>query len=90
MVKYRRIVDNRLDCYGEIDDVKKIIKINKKKNKKAGRGELLDSIAHEECHLLHPKMSEKNIKILTTKMISKMSKKEKMRYYNLYNRKKNK
>lgn len=86
MEKYKRIVDNKLNCFGEIDDRKKIIRINKKKNKKAGRGELLDSIVHEECHLHHPRMKEKNIKKLTTKIISNLSRKEKKRYYNLYNK----
>ena len=87
MEKYKHIVDNRLNCYGEIDDVKKVIRINKKKNKKAGKGELINTITHEECHLQHPRMSEKGIKKLTIKMVEKMSRKEKKKYYNLYNKK---
>jgi hypothetical protein len=87
MDKYKRIVDNRLDCYGEIDDKKKVIRINKKKNKKMGdRGELINTILHEECHRLHPKMKEKAIQKLTIKIVDKLSPREKKRYYNMYNK----
>jgi len=86
MEKYKHIVDNKIDCFGEIDEKKKIVKINKKMNKKGKRGELINSILHEELHLLHPRMKEKGIKALTIKIVDRLSRQEKIKYYNLYNR----
>jgi len=73
---------------GDIDDEKKIIRVNKKKSKSRGAGEVLDTIVHEENHRLHPKMHEKTIREKTKEDIKKMSSSTKQRYHSLYKNKK--
>ena len=60
---YKRVIDNKMKDYGEIDEKKKVIRIRKKpfKTKKWKKGEVLDSIVHEETHRKHPKMLEKTV-----------------------------
>ncbi len=83
--KFKRIVDNKMRAYGDTDLEKKVIRINKKKAKLKGRkGELLDSIMHEENHRIHPKMHEKNVRKLTKKNVNKMGKKQKQKLYNRF------
>lgn len=55
--KWKRIVDNKMRGHGDIDDEKRIIRINKSKEKNKKRGEILDSIVHEELHRTNPKMT---------------------------------
>ena len=83
--KYKRVVDNKMHAFGDMDLEKKVIRVNKKKAKKIGKGELMDSIMHEESHRIHPKMHEKNIRKLTKKQLKKMSKKQKTKLYNKFN-----
>lgn len=85
---FKRMVDNALRAYGEIDYGRKIIKINKKKAKKTGTGEVIDTIVHEETHLRHPNMKEKNVKKKTARVIKRMGPKVKRRYYARYNKNK--
>mgnify|MGYP007071569735 CR=1 FL=1 len=80
---FKRKVDNKLNGYGETDLKKRIVKINKSK-KKNKKGEIIDSIVHEKSHILHPKMHEKNIQKRTTRVLSKMNRKQKQRHYNLF------
>jgi len=80
----RRKVDNKMRNFGDTDYKKKTIRVNKKKAKETGKGELLDTIVHEETHWKHPKMREKTVRRKTKKSISKMSKKQKKRLYALY------
>ena len=54
--KYSRKIDTKMKSYGDIDDEKKIIRVNPKK------GELLNTILHEEEHRRDMKANEKNIK----------------------------
>lgn len=85
---FKRMVDNAMRSYGEVDYGKRVIRINKKKSKKTGKGELLDSIVHEEQHVKHPRMKEKGIKRLTEKLTKRMPSKVKRRHYARYNKKK--
>jgi hypothetical protein len=54
--KVVRKVDRKMRLFGETDTDKKTIRVNPRK------GELLNTILHEELHLKHPKMTETNIK----------------------------
>lgn len=53
---YKRKVDRRMRYYGECDFENKTIKVNPKK------GDLLNTIIHEELHRKHPEKSEKWVK----------------------------
>ena len=77
-MKYKRKVDNKMRWSGDIDDKKGIIRINKSK------GDVLDTIVHEETHRKHPKMHEKTVREETRRLISKLTPKQKSLYYNLY------
>lgn len=79
MTKYR--IHNKSRDFGSYDESKDLILINKKRNKKAGKGELLDSIVHESLHAKHKKMSERDVRRKTAKMIANMSPNEKAKYY---------
>lgn len=80
--KYKRVVDNKMPWQGEIDEDKKIIKVNKKKSKE--KSSIIDTIVHEELHRKYPKMSEKEIKEMTKEKCKNMSEEEKAKYYKLY------
>lgn len=86
--KYKRIVDNKMRNYGDIDDDKKVIRINKKKSKewtkKHKKPGVLDTIVHEETHRKHPKMGEKAVKKKTKKQIKQMGQKQKVKEYSKY------
>lgn len=81
---WERVVDNKMKDFGETDFDKKKIRINKKKAKKAGPGEVIDTIVHEELHRKHPKMKEKNVRKKTKSLTGRMSKKVKSKYYSKY------
>ena len=80
--KYKRIVDNKLRYQGETDINRKIIKINKKASKK--KSTVIDTIAHEELHAKHPKMTEKRVRIETKNKLKRMSENKKHKLYSLY------
>lgn len=54
--KYSRKVDTRMKSYGDIDSEKKIIRVNPKK------GDLINTILHEEEHRKDMKANEKIIR----------------------------
>jgi len=54
--KWKKSVDNRMRTFGDIDYEKKKIRINPKK------GDVIDSIIHENLHKTYPNMTEKQIK----------------------------
>ena len=54
--KWKKSVDNRMRTFGNIDYEKKKIRINPKK------GDVIDSIIHENLHKTYPNMTEKQIK----------------------------
>ncbi len=53
-IKYK--VNRNMPYYGQSDHDKKTIEVNTKK------GELVNTIIHEQLHIKHPKMKEKNIR----------------------------
>lgn len=60
--EYKRVVDNTLGVFARIYFEKKIIKINKNKNRSTGQiGEIINAIIHEELHARHPRMKHDNI-----------------------------
>ena len=71
---WKRKIDNNLRSFGEIDYRKKLIKVNKKK------GDVRDTVAHEELHRIHPKMYEKNIYKKSKKMVKQLSNKYMRKY----------
>ncbi len=90
---YRHIVDNKLKYYGETDDKKRTVRINKKLSKthpthkrsitKGAKKypEVLDTIIHELHHEKHPKATEKATYKATHKKIRKIGKKSKSKLY---------
>ena len=84
MKKWKRKVDNRMRWQGETDTDKKVIKINKKKSKK--KTSIIDTIAHEEMHVKHPKMHEKTVYKKTKHKVKSLSRKSKQRLYSKYKR----
>lgn len=81
--RYKTIVDNKIKYFGETDTTKRIIRVNKSK-KKNRRGDVLNTIVHEEMHAHNPKMSEKQVVSKTKQKIARMLKKQKNRYYQLF------
>ncbi len=82
---YRVKVDNKMRAFGETDDEKREMKINKKKSLKAGgKKELADTLYHEKYHVSHPKALEKTTYNKTAKYIKKLKAKKyakKIRHY---------
>jgi predicted SprT family Zn-dependent metalloprotease len=86
--QYKYKIDNKMrGAVGEIDYDKKVIRINKKKAKKRGPGEVLKTIKHEVDHLNHPRMHEKTV-YKREKNTPKLPKKTKAKLYSLFNQKK--
>jgi hypothetical protein len=54
--KFKRVVDTRMHNAGEIDESKKLIRVNPRK------GDLINTIIHEELHKQHWDKPEKWIK----------------------------
>lgn len=83
---YTRVVDNKMKDYGETDEKKKIVRIRKKpfKSKKWKKGEVLNTIVHEEMHVKHPKMKEKTVYKKTESKIKKMPRYFKNKQYAKY------
>ena len=56
MKKYKRVVDRHMHVHGDIDLEKKIIRVNPRK------GDLLNTVVHEELHREHPTKPEQWIR----------------------------
>ncbi|MDE1866718.1 MAG: hypothetical protein KGI08_03280 [Thaumarchaeota archaeon] len=86
-MKVTRRTNNRIHAFGYTDfnTKKKTIKIqvNKKKSKQIVPGEVLATLHHEETHLKHPNMKEKNVRKEEAKA-HKLTPKQKQKLYNLY------
>jgi len=95
-MEYKRIVDNKMKSYGDIDLDKKIIRINKDKSKKnplfklpvnryaSKYPDILDSIVHEEQHRKYSKMTEKEVDKKTKELVQELSRRRKQQLYNKY------
>jgi hypothetical protein len=89
---WRRVVGSVKGGMGETDFNKKIIKIDKAKHKKKVQyvdipkqdNTLINTITHEELHVLHPKKTEKQIRKLARLKVKKASRKLKAKLYNRY------
>lgn len=97
---YKHIVKNNLkykgkSIYGETDDKKRTVVINKKLSKtnpmhkrplkKGGRyPEVKDTILHETLHEKHPKWTEKKTYKETAKRIKKIGKKASQKLYSKF------
>jgi hypothetical protein len=72
--------DNKMKWMGEYDTETGVIKVNKKRAKKAGAGKVAETIYHESLHKKYPKMSEKEV-YKKEKNWKKLSKKSKSKLY---------
>lgn len=87
-VRFQRKTDNKLrGALGETDFKKGVIKINKKRAKKQGPGEVLKTIVHEEEHVLHPKKTEKHVERDMKRKVKRMHPALKKAYYDHYRNK---
>jgi hypothetical protein len=82
--RWKRVVDNKMRWYGDIDYDKRIIRVNKSSKKNKKMGDIINTIVHEETHRLHPKMYERNVKKFVVKKLNRMGKKQKQKLYSKY------
>ena len=80
----KRIVDNRMRNHGDFDPERKVIRVNKSRKMNKRRGEVIDTIVHEEMHRAHPKMRERTVRKKTKKKVRKLSVGQKQRFYNKF------
>lgn len=59
--------DKKMHSYGDIDDEKKVIRVN------PAKGDVIDTILHEELHKNNPGMNEKQVSKKATLLQKKMS-----------------
>ena len=78
--KWRWEIDNRMRPYGEVDPNKFVVRINVEKHKR-DRASLIDTLVHEELHILFPRFGETMICVMTERRLQEMSKREKDRLY---------
>ena len=77
---WRWVVDNRMRDYGEIDYVRRIIRVNHAIHKRNGEA-LIDTLFHEELHRLFPRLGEWAICLMTKVLLPTLSKKYKAQLY---------
>jgi len=80
---YKRKVDSKMRSFGEIDFEKKSIRINPKK------GEVLNTIVHEEVHRRYPDKSERWVKKRATKEEKSLTLGDAMKLMKKYQRRQN-
>ena len=98
--KYKVVVDNKMKYFGETDDKKRVIRINKKLSKtrtlsgglvKNSRNPkypgVLDTIVHEHMHATNPKLTEKQVYKRTKHKVMRLSPKQKGRFYAMADKK---
>ena len=78
--KWCWVVDNRMRMYGEVDPNRYVVRINVEKHRR-DRVSLIDTLVHEELHILFPRFGETMICAMTERRVRSMSKKEKDRLY---------
>jgi hypothetical protein len=74
------MIDNRMRPYGEVDPNRLLVRINVERHKR-DRASLIDTLVHEELHILFPRFGEAMICAMTERRVRSMSKKEKDRLY---------
>lgn len=60
--EYKRVVDTKMKSYGDIDYEKRKIRVNPKK------GDLINTVCHEEAHKKYPNKTEKQIRSVANKV----------------------
>jgi len=80
---FKRKVDKKMRSYGDIDLEKKTIRINPKK------GELLNTIVHEELHRKYPNKSERWVKKRSKKEEKSLSLGDAVKLIKKYQRRQN-
>ena len=78
--KWRWVIDNRMRLYGEVDPNKFLVRINVAMHRRE-RESLIDTLVHEELHILFPRFGETMICAMTERRLRSMSKQEKGRLY---------
>jgi hypothetical protein len=78
--KWCWVIDNRMRIYGEVDPNRYVVRINVEKHRRE-RASLIDTLVHEELHILFPRLGEAMICAMTERRVRSMSKKEKDRLY---------
>jgi len=74
----KRLIDNKMKHFGETDFDKKTIKVNPKK------GDLINTILHEELHAKHPKAKEKTVRKKASSEEKKMTIKKAIKLLNKF------
>ena len=74
------MIDNRMGMFGEVDPNKYVVRINIEMHRRE-RASLIDTLVHEELHILFPRLGETMICALTERRLRSMSKLEKGRLY---------
>jgi len=82
--KFKRVKDNKMRDYGDTDWNKRVIRVNKSKKKNKKRGDIINTIVHEERHVKHPKEHEKTVRKKTKLSVKRMNSKTKKRAYGRY------
>lgn len=80
MKSYRWIVDDKLDCYGEVSYRERVVRINLQRHRRE-HASLIDTLLHEYLHIKYPKGSEADICRLTSVMLPVLSRKFKQSLY---------
>ena len=78
--KWGWVIDNRMRMFGEVDPNKFIVRINVAKHKRE-RASLIDTLVHEELHILFPRFGETMICAMTERRLRSMSKQQKAKLY---------
>lgn len=69
---WRWIVDDRMRDYGEINYVRRVIRINRAMHKREGEL-LIDTLFHEELHRMFPLLGERAICAMTRLLLPTLS-----------------
>jgi hypothetical protein len=78
--KWHWVVDNKMRLYGEVDPNTLVVRINVAKHKR-DRASLIDTLVHEELHIVYPRFGETMICAMTERRLRSISKREKARLY---------
>lgn len=94
--QFKREVNNKAMWPGSTDNEKGVIIINKKKSKtfthkkderlNKGDNTAINTILHEELHAKRPMLHEATVYKKAREMVKKMSKKQKAKYYEKYDK----
>jgi hypothetical protein len=80
MRNWRWVVDNKMRMYGEVDPNKFLVRINVEMHKRE-RQSLIDTLVHEELHIIFPRFGETMICAMTEQRLRSLSKQQKAKLY---------